>query len=43
VDGHVVGIEADIEDGPPGLLLVGLPDAAVLSTRTCPPQCSWTT
>ena len=30
VEGHPVEIESDIENGLPGLLLVGLPDTALL-------------
>ena len=33
VEGHPVEIEADIENGLPGLLLVGLPDAALREAR----------
>ncbi len=32
VQGHLVEVEADITNGPPGLLLVGLPDAVVRET-----------
>src|ERR1039457_4556812 len=33
VEGHPVEIESDIENGLPGLLLVGLPDAALREAR----------
>src|ERR1700749_721867 len=33
VEGHPVEIEADIENGLPGLLLVGLPDTALREAR----------
>src|SRR5437764_5307990 len=33
VEGHAVLIEADIENGLPGLLLVGLPDTALREAR----------
>src|SRR5262245_5087210 len=33
VQGHVVEIEADIEDGLPALFLVGLPDSALREAR----------
>src|SRR5256886_3913167 len=33
VEGHTVEVEADIENGLPGLLLVGLPDTALREAR----------
>ena len=33
VEGHPVEIESDIENGLPGLLLVGLPDTALREAR----------
>src|SRR6516164_597606 len=33
VEGHAVEIESDIENGLPGLLLVGLPDTALREAR----------
>ena len=33
IDGHLVEVEADLENGLPGLLLVGLPDAALHEAR----------
>ncbi len=33
LDGHVVNIEADIADGLPGYILLGLPDAALSESR----------
>ena len=33
VEGHCVAIESDIQNGLPGLLLIGLPDTALREAR----------